>query len=657
MDPRQLEIEPDHYYEPNGVPVFKPTFEQFKDFHRFMKSIDKFGLKSGIVKIIPPPEWHEIAKLDMAALKSFKIRNPISQEMSSFGLPSGCYRQVNLEKAKVYSPSDWFDVSNLAEYKVPLITDDGRIFKPSLPKKRRILKNFKREGDELVKNGSGVEKKVKVDVEQGDNVRANEIQIPPAAESNNATTNAVNTEVNQNQQPVNTKSTELNFNPEETSRYFSDEFCEALERTYWRNLTYVAPFYGADIPGSIFEKNKENTWNPACLDNILSNINVELPGVNKPYLYFGQWKATFSWHLEDLDLYSINYIHFGAPKHWYVIPPEHKQKFERLASSIFVDDAQRCSQFLRHKMCMISPTLLKKHEIQVHKMLQRAGEFVVTYPNGYHAGFNLGFNCAESVNFALDTWLEIGKRAKYCKCIKDSVRFDFSSLFDSQAQIPQEITVSSTENTSQTAESIPAPVKNIKKSILPKKRLKAIAGASQRSNICILCPGDSLEDLIETDYGDWKAHRKCGLFVPETSIVKSENGVERVIGIMNIPNDRWKLKCGICKRKPIENGKNIGACIQCARGRCLRSYHVSCAVTADISMVETSENGENPYCICPQHSGVKQTERMKIMNENASNLLSPGVKVITRVKGTAFEGTVSEVNYESQSCNVIWKAG
>ena len=46
-----------------------------------------------------------------------------------------------------------------------------------------------------------------------------------------------------------------------------------------------------------------------------------------------------------------------------------------------------------------------------------AGGFLITYPRGYHAGFNLGFNCAESVNFALDSWIELGRKARACNCV------------------------------------------------------------------------------------------------------------------------------------------------------------------------------------------------------------------------------------------------
>jgi len=33
------------------------TMDQFRNFKKFIDKIDKYGMKSGIVKVIPPPEW------------------------------------------------------------------------------------------------------------------------------------------------------------------------------------------------------------------------------------------------------------------------------------------------------------------------------------------------------------------------------------------------------------------------------------------------------------------------------------------------------------------------------------------------------------------------------------------------------------------------
>ncbi|XP_075946205.1 lysine-specific demethylase 4C isoform X8 [Anarhichas minor] len=122
----------------------------------------------------------------------------------------------------------------------------------------------------------------------------------------------------------------------------SDMYCtprylnyEDLERKYWKNLTFVSPIYGADVSGSLYDEDVEE-WNIGHLNSILDVIEedcgVSIQGVNTPYLYFGMWKTTFSWHTEDMDLYSINYLHFGEPKSWYAIPPEHGKRLERLAT-------------------------------------------------------------------------------------------------------------------------------------------------------------------------------------------------------------------------------------------------------------------------------------------------------------------------------------
>ncbi|XP_021563535.1 lysine-specific demethylase 4C [Carlito syrichta] len=200
---------------------------------------------------------------------------------------------------------------------------------------------------------------------------------------------------------------------------------EDLERKYWKNLTFVAPIYGADINGSIYDEGVDE-WNIARLNTVLDVVEEEcgisIEGVNTPYLYFGMWKTTFAWHTEDMDLYSINYLHFGEPKSWYAIPPEHGKRLERLAQGFFPSSSQCCDAFLRHKMTLISPSVLKKYGIPFDKITQEAGEFMITFPYGYHAGFNHGFNCAESTNFATVRWIDYGKVAKLCTCRKDMVK-------------------------------------------------------------------------------------------------------------------------------------------------------------------------------------------------------------------------------------------
>lgn len=81
----------------------------------------------------------------------------------------------------------------------------------------------------------------------------------------------------------------------------------------------------------------------------------------------------------------------------------------------------------------LSPKKLVANGVRVCSTLQNAGEFVVTFPQvgcfvpcalvpvclisnmvnvagtqGYHAGFSLGFNCGEAVNFASADWIPMG---------------------------------------------------------------------------------------------------------------------------------------------------------------------------------------------------------------------------------------------------------
>lgn len=81
-------------------------------------------------------------------------------------------------------------------------------------------------------------------------------------------------------------------------------------------------------------------------------------------------------------------------------------------------------------MYMISPEVLKRYGILVHKCIQEQNEIMVTFPQAFHSGYNIGYNVAESINFALPRWLDIGARATVCRCVEDSVYIDVAKIFN-----------------------------------------------------------------------------------------------------------------------------------------------------------------------------------------------------------------------------------
>ncbi|CAG9323163.1 KDM4B_2 [Blepharisma stoltei] len=204
---------------------------------------------------------------------------------------------------------------------------------------------------------------------------------------------------------------------------------EEIEMLFWKQIRYDSPIYGADSNAeTLFDSDSE--WNLSQLDTTLSKglHPYKLAGINMPFIYAGCWKSMFCWHKEDMDLYSINYLHFGKPKFWYCIPLEESERFERFCQFHFHDDYIACPEFLRHKSIQISPSILKKAGINVQKVVQRPGEYVVIFAKAYHMGFNSGFNCAEAVNFATPKWLDIASNVSRCLCDPDTVKIDMDEF-------------------------------------------------------------------------------------------------------------------------------------------------------------------------------------------------------------------------------------
>ena len=386
---------------------------------------------------------------------------------------------------------------------------------------------------------------------------------------------------------------------------YTVERCKELEDNYWKTINYGQPMYGADMPGSLFD-DQTTSWNVAKLPNLLDVLGTKVPGVNTAYLYLGMWKATFAWHLEDVDLYSINYIHFGAPKQWYSISQEDARRFEAAMKSIWPNDAKHCSQFLRHKTYLISPQRLEKDfNIKVNRLVHYEGEFVITYPYGYHSGYNIGYNCAESVNFANESWLSYGRIAKKCNCESDSVWVDVEEI---ERKLRGEPTPEYYEETDDEEDEedgdsrLPSPPRSVagkpkgkpgrkpankrkrgakepEEAPRPKKlrRIRIRIKIPGRGMPCILCPNDvEYDELLPTDTG-MQAHRICADYTPETYIIAKPEAGDTVCNVSNIGKDRLELKCNYCRSKR-------GAVFQCSQKKCTRAFHATCAVAAGVQV-------------------------------------------------------------------------
>ena len=294
-------------------------------------------------------------------VKTIKVKNPITQE---FHGTHGTYTQANMEKQRSYNLPQWKSLSEESNHQPPAKRGERRRNQDrpvrGMPSRAAKTQTTTTPPPSTSRKRGPGRPRVrplpatvhKTEEEEDDQ---SSVQVPPTPTSPSIKPTKVKKEVLSDEESVSSPkpkgrqpksvSSRRKYNrrdqadivDEEAFKDFdyrihnqdewTTERCQELEAQYWKSLTYNNPMYGADMPGSLFDDSTES-WNVAKLENLLDVLGQKVPGVNTAYLYLGMWKATFAWHLEDVDLYSINYIHFGAPKQWYSISQEDARRFE-----------------------------------------------------------------------------------------------------------------------------------------------------------------------------------------------------------------------------------------------------------------------------------------------------------------------------------------
>ncbi|CAN1173571.1 Lysine-specific demethylase JMJ13 [Linum perenne] len=221
------------------------------------------------------------------------------------------------------------------------------------------------------------------------------------------------------------------------NKVFSRRYCSSgclpatyMEKEFWQEIACgktETVEYACDVDGTAFSSSptdplgtsKWNLKNLSRLPNsVLRLLETAIPGVTDPMLYIGMLFSVFAWHVEDHYLYSINYHHCGAAKTWYGIPGHAALGFEKVVREhvytrdiMSADGEDGAFDVLLGKTTLFPPNILLEHGVPVYKAVQKPGEYVITFPRAYHAGFSHGFNCGEAVNFAIGDWFPLGSAA------------------------------------------------------------------------------------------------------------------------------------------------------------------------------------------------------------------------------------------------------
>ncbi|EFJ35938.1 hypothetical protein SELMODRAFT_404286 [Selaginella moellendorffii] len=200
-----------------------------------------------------------------------------------------------------------------------------------------------------------------------------------------------------------------------------------LEALFWKTIEEDKPVtveYADYIPGSAFpesdseqgdgKKRKKSAvdregwklvnspWNMRYLaklqGSLLRFMPGEVQGVTSPLLYIAMLFSHWSWRTESHDLHFVDYLHLGAPKTWYVVPPGAAPAFEDVLRN--QDDNS-----------VVSPEVLVINGVPCCRLVQNPGEYVIVFPRAYNFSFSHSFNCGETSSLASPGWLKAAKQA------------------------------------------------------------------------------------------------------------------------------------------------------------------------------------------------------------------------------------------------------
>ncbi|XP_045024637.1 lysine-specific demethylase 4E-like [Daphnia magna] len=149
----------------------------------------------------------------------------------------------------------------------------------------------------------------------------------------------------------------------------------------------------------------------------MHNPDNKMPGINTCQLLLGHAMSYTGWHVENVNLPSINYHHSGKPKYWVVVA----EKYGVLLKEFF---RKNIPSFYEECRSANDPP------IPFHCFKQCKGDYIITFPEAFHFVVNFGLNVAQATNFAFPEWLPFAKAREGCSCVYSESFIAVSSRFN-----------------------------------------------------------------------------------------------------------------------------------------------------------------------------------------------------------------------------------
>lgn len=377
------------------APVFYPTEEEFSDTLKYIASVRLKSEEYGICRIVPPPSWkppclvkeNDIWKSSKFVTQIQQIDGLQNQYFSSKA--AKIYDNVNSNSKRRRSLNTGLQ-NGVGGNGCTMNLDEARCTEGFESERgpEFTLETFKKYADDFKEQYFCTKN---IDMTVDENPLVFKKQGEPSLE-----------------------------NIEGEYRRIIENPTEEIEVLYGENLetgTFGSGFPTVSNPceASDHQKYLKSGWNlnnlPMLPGSLLSSESCKTCNLLVPRLHVGMCFTSIYWKVEEHCLCSLYYMHLGAPKIWHSIPQRYAVKFDATAKKYLPTLSFKQSKWHNRWVASLSPSPLKSEGVPVYRCTQSPGEFVLVFSGSYYSGFDCGFNCSESVNFAPIEWLPHGQNA------------------------------------------------------------------------------------------------------------------------------------------------------------------------------------------------------------------------------------------------------